>query len=429
MLSAEDNDLISRIGPGTLMGNLMRQYWIPGMLSSELPFPDCAPVRVMLLGEPLIAFRDTSGRVGLMQNSCPHRGASMFYGRNEEDGLRCIYHGWKFDVTGQCTDMLTEPDESNFASRVKAIAYRTVERNGAVWVYMGTEKTPPPLPDIEANLNEEYHTLAMEHDHNWLQVLEGTIDTIHAGVLHGGATRWQDAAEGSFQQAMLKTRKAKFETIDIEAGVTYGAHRPAAEGQEYWRIATFLFPFYGISPTGGSFQKGIPTTLTAAVPMDDEHTLYVHFISKKALAHYDLRPNTADWYGRFTAEANTSNDYLLDRDLQRRSPLNSGGPNYSGIPSVRHQDRAITASMGTIYDRTHEHLGQTDAGIIRTRRRLLSAARALQNNGVTPPGIHYPEQYRVRTGEIFLPEGADWVKATKELRQVPADSIKAVASA
>ena len=417
MLTAADNELVCRVGPGTPMGELMRRYWLPGMLSSELPAPDCPPVRVMLLGEPLIAFRDSGGRVGMIQNYCPHRGASLFYGRNEEGGLRCIYHGWKFDVTGACLEMFNEPDESNFAAKVKAIAYPCVERNGAIWTYLGPEEVTPPLPDIEANMADGYHTLAMEHDHNWLQVLEGTIDTIHAGILHSGATRWEDTPEGSLQRAYLQHRQAKFSVVDIDGGVTYGAHRPAGPGQEYWRLATFMFPIYGMSPTGGSFQKGVPTSLTAAVPMDDDHTLYVHFIAKSALEKYDTYPNTTDWFGRFNCPADTSNDYLLDRELQRRSPLNSGGPNFSGIPGGRHQDRAITSSMGRIYDRTHEHLGQTDGGIIRTRKRLLDAAKALAEKGIEPPGVRNPEYYRVRTGELLLPEGADWVEETKELRK------------
>jgi hypothetical protein len=219
------------------------------------------------------------------------------------------------------------------------------------------------------------------------------------------------------QRAYLQHRQAKFSVTDVEAGITYGAHRPAPDGQEYWRLATFVFPFYGMSPTGGSFQKDIPTSLTAAVPMDDDHTLYVHFIARSATDHYDLYPNTSDWFGRFNAPANSANDYLLDRELQRRSPLNSGGPNFSGIPNGRHQDRAITSSMGRIYDRTHEHLGQTDGGIIRTRKRLLDAAKALAERGIEPPGVHNPEFYRVRTGELFLPEGADWVAETRDLRK------------
>src|ERR1700722_11015076 len=152
MLTFEDNEAITRVGPGTLMGNFMREYWIPGLLSSELPHPDCDPLRVKLLGEDLIAFRDTSGNVGLIQNLCPHRGSSLFLGRNEEDGIRCLYHGWKFDVSGACVDMPNEPPESNFKDKVRATAYPCVERGGLIWAYMGSRDVPPPLPGIEATL-------------------------------------------------------------------------------------------------------------------------------------------------------------------------------------------------------------------------------------------------------------------------------------
>src|SRR5207249_638910 len=151
MLSKEENELLCRVGPGTVMGNLMRQYWVPALLSSELPEPDSAPLRVRLLGENLIAFRDSSGQVGLLDQACPHRGASLFFGRNEEEGLRCVYHGWKYDVTGACVDMLSEPPESNFKTRVRVTAYPCQERGGVIWTYMGPRTTPPPLPDIEPN--------------------------------------------------------------------------------------------------------------------------------------------------------------------------------------------------------------------------------------------------------------------------------------
>src|SRR5918911_564382 len=152
MLSKEDNELVTRVGPGTPMGKLMREYWLPAMLSSELPRPDSDPLRVLLLGEQLIAFRDTNGQVGLIQNHCPHRGASLFFARNEEAGLRCVYHGWKFDVEGNCVDMPNEPAESDFKTKVKAVAYPCRERGGIVWTYMGPRSDPPPLPGLEPNM-------------------------------------------------------------------------------------------------------------------------------------------------------------------------------------------------------------------------------------------------------------------------------------
>src|SRR5216117_1836743 len=154
MLSREDNELLCRVGTDTPVGALLRQYWIPALMSSELPERDGAPVRVRLLGENLIAFRVSSGKVGVIQNSCPHRGASLFFGRNEEEGLRCVYHGWKFDCSGQCVDMPSEPAESNFKTKIKATAYACVERFGAIWAYMGPREVPPPLPDLEANMTE-----------------------------------------------------------------------------------------------------------------------------------------------------------------------------------------------------------------------------------------------------------------------------------
>src|SRR5438132_2987893 len=201
MLKQEDNELITRVGPGTPMGNLMREYWVPAMLSSELPHADSDPVRVMLLGEQLIGYRDSSGKIGLLPNNCPHRGASLFFGRNEEAGLRCVYHGWKFDVDGNCLDMPNEPAESDFKHKVKATAYPCVERNGLVWSYMGPRETPPPLPDLEANnLPEgEYSVSAIQRECSYLQALEGDVDTSHVGFLHFGASGPESAAPGTVQ--------------------------------------------------------------------------------------------------------------------------------------------------------------------------------------------------------------------------------------
>src|SRR5438094_2898698 len=175
MLSKDDNDLLCRVGPGTPMGNLLRQYWLPAMMSSELAAPDCPPVRIRILGENLIAFRTTSGQVGVVQNACPHRGASLFFGRNEEDGLRCVYHGWKFDVTGQCLDMPSEPAESNFKSKIRVLSYPVIERHGVIWMYMGTRSTPPPLPEMEFNtIPDGHYRIGMNvRECNFVQAVEG----------------------------------------------------------------------------------------------------------------------------------------------------------------------------------------------------------------------------------------------------------------
>src|SRR3984957_3999649 len=178
VLTREDNETICRVGPGTLMGNLMREYWVPAMLSQELPNPDSDPVRVMLLGEQLIGFRDPSGKVGLIANLCTHRGASLFFGRNEENGIRCVYHGWKFDTEGNCVDMPNEPPESNFKNRIKATAYCCLQRAGIVWADMGPRPTPPPLPSFERNIlpEGEWNVSAIQRDCNYFQGLEADID-------------------------------------------------------------------------------------------------------------------------------------------------------------------------------------------------------------------------------------------------------------
>src|ERR671927_175497 len=306
MLSREDNELICRTGPGTPMGQFMRQYWIPAMLSSELPQPDSDPVRVLLLGEKLIAFRDSHGTVGLLANNCPHRGASLFFGRNEECGLRCVYHGWKFDAQGNCIDMPNEPAESDFKTKVKATAYPTRERGGLVWAYMGPRTDPPPLPDLEGNMGsaDESIVRATQIDCNWLQTMEGDIDTTHVGFLHYGGLKPEDQPPGSFSEYQLISKPAYFEVIDTEGGAAYGASRPAGPGQEYWRIAQWCFPFYTFTPPGvlGTKRGG-----NARVPMDDHHTMTYSMVagnvrvagSSPLNVRAPLQPNTTDWYGRF----------------------------------------------------------------------------------------------------------------------------------
>jgi len=425
MLHQQDNELVTRVGRGTPMGELMRQYWVPAMLSSELPRPDCPPVRVLLLGEKLIGFRDSGGQVGLLANNCPHRGASLFYGRNGGCGLRCVYHGWKFDVTGRCVDMPSEPPESNFKDKVRAVAYPCQERGGVVWAYLGPRETPPPLPDLEPNQLPAGQTMAIAYarDCNWLQGLEGDIDTAHIGFLHFGSEDADDQEPGTFRYYTLADRAPRYAVLDTDYGSMYGAYRPAGPGRNYWRIAQFLFPFWTMTPTG---LLGHQIVARAWVPMDDQHMIMFMMVPRPGGSGQATRmrqgarppkllPNTTGWLGRFRLEANEDNDYLLDRDAQERDE------EYSGITGIHLQDQAITESMGPVYDRTQEHLGSSDAMVIRVRRRLIAAARALAADGTAPPGVDRPEVYRQRSGGVILGENEDWVEATATLRQAYAE--------
>ncbi|HEY0583622.1 MAG TPA: Rieske 2Fe-2S domain-containing protein [Chloroflexota bacterium] len=412
MLSKADNEALTRIGPGSLMGNLMRQYWLPALLSRELPAPDSDPVRVMLLGEQLIAFRDSNGQVGLIANSCPHRGASLFFGRNEESGLRCVYHGWKFAVDGTCVDMPNEPAESDFRTRVKAVSYPCRERGGIVWTYMGPLSVPPPLPDIEANMQPAgvAQANAVFRECNWLQALEGDIDTSHLGFLHMGMLEPQMMEAGTFGYYTVADRRPHYAIVDTDGGTMYGAYRPAAPPMNYWRIAQFLFPCYALIPTGA---LGLEILTRAWVPMDDTHTMYFNMGTPGATAGMDFSgvlPNTADWFGRFRLPHTAKNDYGIDRAKQRSRA------SYTGLSTIHLEDQAITESMGPILDRSSEHLGAADTMVIRTRRRLLTAARALAEQGTVPPGAAESSVYRTRAGSVFLPQDADWIEATNHLR-------------
>jgi phthalate 4,5-dioxygenase len=440
MLSREDNELLCKVGPGTPTGALLRQYWIPALMSSELPERDGAPVRVRLLGENLIAFRVTSGKIGLIQNHCPHRGASLFFGRNEEEGLRCVYHGWKYSCEGHCVDMPNEPEESNFKSKIHATAYPCVERNDIIWTYMGPRQTPPPLPDIEPNMlpQGEYQVQKVLRECNWFQGLEGDIDTSHLGFLHLGAVKPEQTKPGTFDYYNVTDRAPKYEVVDTEFGTSYGAYRPAEADTYYWRIAHFLFPFFTMIPTG---ILGMQVLVRAWVPVDDNHIMFWSIAAPRSrvgngaaggaaglsaggrpvasagsrAGGFEFLPDSSDWTGKFRLAQNKDNDYLIDRDAQRTT-------SYTWIAGIHQQDQAVTESMGPIYDRTQEHLGSSDAMVIRTRRRVINAARALRDSATTPPGVDDPAVYRYRSGGVILPRDAEWLEATKGLRRAFAEA-------
>src|SRR3954464_12960947 len=269
MLSVEDNELLTRAGPGTTMGELFRRFWMPVLLSRELPEPDCPPVRATVLGEERVAFRDTSGRVGLVEARCSHRGADLFFGRNEECGLRCVYHGWKFDADGRCLDMPPEPEESTFKDRIRLGAYPCAERGGVIWAYLGPAERQPALPELEWALLPEDQRFASKRlqECNWLQAMEGGIDSSHISFLHRGDLSNNPLFKGAAgNKYNLGALSPVFEVVDTPGGLLIGARRNAEDDQYYWRITPFVMPCYtGVPPRGDHPIHG-----HFWVPIDDE---------------------------------------------------------------------------------------------------------------------------------------------------------------
>jgi len=403
------------------MGNLMRRYWIPALQSTDLPAPDGAPLRVRLLGENLVAFRNTDGRVGLVDHVCPHRCASLFFGRNEENGLRCLYHGWKFDIEGHCVDIPNEPTGSKFNEQIRLTAYPCREKNGIVWAYLGPDHDrPPPLPELGwAQVGPERRgALRYQRACNWLQAMEGDFDSSHLSFLHlAFDPKWQGTAGDKkagieyYRNLARMDKRPVLDVQDTDVGVMYGARRDADDGKFYWRVTQFLLPFYTSVPGYGGKNRD-----KIWVPLDDEHTLVwePHWSSTRDLSAEEQKgwkdrvgpsgflPDTDDWLGRFRFAANAGNDYLQDRERQKNS-------NFSGLENVTPiQDGAMQESMGAICDRTKEHLGASDAAIVQMRRRLLAAARALAKNEI-PPGVQNPEAYRKHGDQLLLGENDSWV--------------------
>ncbi len=419
-MNRKDSDDLVRVGPGTVMGGLMREYWLPAAMSSELE-RDGAPLRLPLLGEKLIAFRDSSGRVGVMDHRCPHRCASLFLGRNEENGIRCVYHGWKYDIEGNCVDTPNLAGNPDFKNRIKAKAYPAVERNGLVWVYMGARKQAPPLPEIEATLLPEADVSIsfVQRECNWLQALEGDIDTSHFGFLHAGGVDPEDVPEDSLFRHTVANRAPDYHVADTECGTMYAAYRGAAPDKTYWRFANFMLPFWTQTPQG-KFTEHLHNR--AWIPMDDTHTMFVSLMWRRHPPSigpnkrgammpgfkrvFDYLPNTSDWYGRWRLAGGPTNDWLVDRAAQ------ATGGNYTGIDGIHAQDQAVTESMGPITDHLFEHLAPSDRMIMATRRRLLKAARALAKDGTVPPGVDDPDiMYAVRSGDFVTDAKLRWREA------------------
>ena len=419
MLTREENELLCQTDKGTPMGDFCRRFWTPVLLSEELPEPDCAPVQTRIYGEDLVAFRDSSGRIGLLEEFCPHRLSSLFYGRNEQDGLRCIYHGWKFDADGNCVDQMSEPAESNFKDKVHTTAYPTFEGAGMIWAYMGPPELKPAKPDLEYLLLPPEHmdTTKIRYESNFVQVIEGEIDTVHASILHSRLASLEDSTKATdlAGRYSYRDRAAIFHVEDTEAGILIGARREAEEDSYYWRISRFLFPWVTMPPGSGP-REGRRGGLI--VPIDDANCWFflVAWHPYRPLKPEELQFSLGNarrggpWKdglipdGSWLGKANKSNHYMIDREVQRNETF-SGIPNSHG----RAQDAAMTDTMGasTTAPRWREHLGTTDMAIIRMRRRLIQGAMELQE-GKEPYATSHPESFRVRSGQALLPRNVNF---------------------
>jgi phthalate 4,5-dioxygenase len=358
----------------------------------------------------------------VMDHRCPHRCASLFLGRNEEGGLRCIYHGWKFDVTGKCLDMPNVAPHQDFKDKVGAKAYRTVERGGVVWAYMGARAEVPPLPALEILdvPDDEVGVMMIQRECNYLQALEGDIDTSHFGFLHAGHVDPDDLVEDDPIQHTVTSRAPDYHIAETPWGTQYAGYRAASNGRTSWRFGAFLFPFWTQVPNG---DFGDNVQVRGWVPLDDEHTMYCVIWWKRAVSamtqqapsfkdgapiggmgrRNDFLPNTTDWLGRWRLAANAKNDWGMNRAAQHDNEI------YSGIDSIHLQDQSVTESMGPILDHTLEHLAASDQMIARTRRRLLTAARALRDKGTPPPGVENVEIFRGARGGYFVSKaGSGW---------------------
>ena len=388
MLRREQNEIATRTGPGTQMGELFRCYWLPILLSEELPFDGCPPVRVKVLSERLIAVRDSEGRLGLIDEFCAHRGVSLWFGRNEDGGLRCPYHGWKFGVDGACQEIPSEPEESGMCQKIRLKSYPLIERGGAFWTYLGKPEFQPELPEWEfATVPAEQSFISKRfQDCNWLQALEGGIDSSHVSWLHRGTLASDPLFKGAGgNKYNLGDMKPVFEVVENEGGLLIGARRNAEEGKYYWRITPWIMPCFTMVPPRGDH----PVHGHFWVPVDDENCTAWSFDYHPVRAlRQEERQAMIDGFGihvqytpgTYRPLANKDNDYLMDRAAQIR------GDTYSGIAGIAMQDASLQESMGPIVDRTMENLVSTDNGIIMARQRLLRAAKAADGaDGVDEP--------------------------------------------
>ena len=408
MMTTEMAETLVRTGPGTSMGNLMRRYWVPALLSREIAEPDGPPVRVKLLGERLLAFRDTEGRPGLVDEFCRHRGASLFLGRNEECGIRCSYHGWKYDINGHCVDL---PSAPQIAPKVRIKAYPCIELGDIVWAYMGPPDKRPPPPGLEwCSLPSSHRYVSKRwQESGWLQAMEGGIDTTHASWVHRYMLDRDPMHRGATANKYIKAdRNAVFDVATAPHGLTIFGRRNGEHDSFYYRVTQWIFPWFTLIPPFGEHALGGHMW----VPIDDENcwAWNINFLPDRPLPDEELSAmkqgegiHAQCIPGTFRPIANRDNDWLIDRGAQkeRRS--------FSGVEGFAIQDASLQESMGPIQNYANEYLVPTDKAIVMARRALFDAATKVAN-GADAPALDSKTQC-VRAASVLLGKNtsaAEW---------------------
>src|SRR5204863_5591946 len=415
MLTRDQNELLCRVEGNAPMGGIMRRHWLPVCLSEEVAERDGAPVRSRLVGESLVVFRDSKGKLGVLDEHCPHRGASLVFGRNEECGLRCLYHGWKFDVEGNILEMSSEPDGSALMKSLKQKSYPVREAGGFVWAWLGPKEDmrefePPawaPKPGIK------YAIVKMHAACNWAQVLEGSIDSAHSSSLHSTNMPAAENVYGStatdeawYRPSNDKAPRMQFEPTPY--GFRYAALRKPIKNPEtdqYVRTTLFLAPFTVLIPPNNQYNLA-----QMLVPIDDVNTMFYwiawHADAQKGITQEAWRKFCAATVGvdldaNYRKVRNFSNNYLQDREAMRRG-------DFTGISGIPAQDMAMWESMGPIADRSRDHPGSSDVAVVQFRRMMVAAAKKFSEGG---PAIGTDGKVRhveLASFEGIVPKSTDW---------------------
>jgi phthalate 4,5-dioxygenase oxygenase subunit len=431
MVSREDNDLLCRVEGDWPMGGIMRRHWLPACMSEEVSVPDGTPVRTRLLGEDLVVFRDSKGRLGVLGEHCPHRQASLAFGRNEECGLRCLYHGWKFDIEGNVLDMACEPEGVRLKPVRKHTAYPAREAGGFVWIYMGPpdEMRPFEPPNWAPTPTTRISIVKMHTPCNWAQVLEGSIDSAHSSSLHSSEMPPQDVDSAKATEQVWprpSTDKAPRMRVQLtNFGFRYAAIRKPnrdAGTHDYVRVTLFVAPFTVIIPPNDRYKLA-----QMLVPIDDENTMF-YFIAWHETGGIDRDAWRKFCYGQvgIDLDANYRKIRTLEnRFLQDRTAMRNG--DFTGIKGIPAQDMAMWESMGPIADRTHDNLGASDIAVVQFRRQMIGAAKRFREGGaaIGTTGPVVP-RLELASFEGIVPKTRDWRSlgvSDTEREAVPVPSV------